>query len=618
MNTYHSPIKTNPIKTREDFCILLKQICDPIKPFYSKGLARLKLGNTSAAYSDSIAEMEGFSRILWGLVPYLVNTSENYDLWEVHLQGIRNGTNPNHEEYWGDINEYDQRIVEMAAFGLALLLIPEKVWDPLSVEEKNNFANWLRQINKYKVWDCNWLFFPVLVNLGLKNVGQHFEKEVIETNLNRIDDFYISNGWYSDGEGGHSDYYIPFAIHYFSLIYARLMEHEDSSRAQVYKERAEAFAKDFIYWSSADGSSIPYGRSMTYRFAQSAFWSAAIYAGIEPFPLGVMKGLLLRNIRWWMKQPIFNDSGILTIGYTYPNLIVGENYNSPGSPYWSLKSFLPLALPEEHPFWGVEEESYPTLKAKSVQKEPHFIIYHDEKNEHIMAFNSGHRSTNDHTHTSAKYEKFVYSNTFGFSVPRAEWGLAQGAFDSTLALSEGDNIYRVKRCSEEFVIEDNYIYTRWKPWHDVEIMTWIIPGVPWHVRIHSIHSNRELDCAEGGFALGLEGKNSNVSLDFTESEKGCIAYMPWGASGIKCLQADGKTELIYPNANTNLLHSRTIIPTAKTKILTGSNWLVSAVYGEALNNTTVSEWNETPEVNIMPDRLVIRLPYSDKIEINRR
>ena len=46
---------------------------------------------------------------------------------------------------------------------------------------------------------------------------------------------------------------------------------------------------------------------------------------------------------------------MLSIGYGYPNLFMCESYNSAGSPYWALKAFLPLALPEDHPFWTAEE-----------------------------------------------------------------------------------------------------------------------------------------------------------------------------------------------------------------------------------------------------------------------
>ncbi|MFD2215752.1 DUF2264 domain-containing protein [Metabacillus endolithicus] len=614
MLTKKRSLMGNPLKTKQDVADSLKDLCDPLKQYYSKGFARLTLGNTSAAYADSTAGLEGFSRVLWGLAPLLAGEEMEDELWEMHLQGIKNGTNPRHEEYWGEITDYDQRIVEMAAFGLALILIPNKIWDPLSEIEKENFSRWLSQVNQFKAHDCNWLFFVVMVNLGFQNVGLPHDSKKVEENLDRLDTFYLSNGWYSDGMNGHVDYYGPFAIHFYSLIYAKVMEDKDPIRSQKYKERAEVFAKEFITWFSADGSSLPYGRSLTYRFAQSSFWSAAVYAGIEPFSLGVMKGILLRNLRWWFQQPIFNDAGVLTIGYSYPNLVMGENYNSPGSPYWALKSFLPLALNEEHPFWKAEEEALPEIDKKVIQKESHMIICRNEKNDHVLAFNSGHLSTNEHTHTSAKYEKFVYSTSFGFSVPRAEWGLSQGAFDSMLALSEGDNIYRVKRHCETYKVDDDYIYSKWKPWNDVEVETWLVPGTPWHIRVHRINTDRLLDTADGGFALGIEDKKVNSDLVTNHEDKACIASMSWGASGIQTLIGGGNAELIYPNSNTNILHSRTVIPTIKTRIKPGTSILVSAVFGET-EESYYKTWEETPIVEVDSNRISIKALNEKALEI---
>ncbi|WP_121660780.1 DUF2264 domain-containing protein [Metabacillus litoralis] len=616
MLTKKRSLMSNPLKTKQDVEDAFRELCDPLKQYYSKGFARIHLGHTSAAYSDSIAGLEGFSRILWGLAPLLAGEDYNEnELLEMHLEGIKNGTNPLHDEYWGEITDYDQRIVEMAAFGLALILIPEKIWDPLSEEEKGNFSRWLNQVNHCQAHDCNWLFFSVIVNLGFQNVGLPYHSKKVEENLDRIETFYLSNGWYSDGTDGHVDYYVPFAIQFYSLIYAKVMEDKDPIRSQKYKERAEVFAKEFITWFSSEGSSLPYGRSLTYRFAQSSFWSAAVYAGIEPFSLGVMKGILLRNLRWWFQQPIFNDSGVLTIGYSYPNLVMAENYNSPGSPYWALKSFLPLALHKEHPFWKVEEEPLPEVGKKVVQKEPHMIICRNEMNDHVLAFNSGHLSTNEHTHTTAKYEKFVYSTSFGFSVPRAEWGLPQGAFDSMLALSEGDNLYRVKRHCENYRVEDDYIYSKWKPWNDVEVETWLVSGTPWHIRVHQIKTNRLLDTADGGFALGIEDKKVISELVTKQADQACIASMTWGASGIMSLLGGGNAEFIYPNSNTNILHSRTVIPTIKTRIHPGTSILVSAVFGET-EESYYTKWEEAPIIEMDSNRITIKALNKKALEIN--
>jgi hypothetical protein len=618
----HLPIAQNPLKTKEDLRIAFAQLTDPLKPYYSKGFARLHLGHSGASYSADVAGYEGFSRILWGLVPLLAGGGTS-ELTEIYKQGIINGTNPDHEEYWGAATDYDQRSVEMAAFGFALALIPDTCKEWLNRADLDRLATWLRSINENKLWDCNWLFFRVLVQIGFKKAGLPYDKELIFRTLDEIERFYLSEGWYADGVKGHSDYYVPFALHYYGLLYAKLMEDEDPVRSRLYKDRAAQFAKQFIYWFAEDGAALPYGRSLSYRFSQSAFWATLIFAEVHPFPLGVMKGILLRNLRWWFRKPIFNNDDTLSIGYAYPNLVMAENYNAPGSPYWALKSFLPLALPDDHSFWHEEELPLPAMENQSVQQAPHLVICrrNTTAGAHVLAFNSGHLSTNEHTHTSAKYEKFVYSTFFGFSVPRAEWGLAQGAYDSMLALSEGDNLYRVKRRCEEISVTEEGIYARWMPWKDVEVRTWIIPGSPWHVRVHRVETARDMDAAEGGFALGMEADlNAAASTGMVQqqSEDGLIAQFGNGISGIKLLYGSGSLELIYPNANTNLIHKRTVIPTLRAALQRGTHWIATAVFGEPFDDTSLKLWSKPPKSELRSEHLIITMPGDTKPVFQQR
>lgn len=273
---------------------------------------------------------------------------------------------------------------------------------------------------------------------------------------------------------------------------------------------------------------------------------------------------------------------MLSVGFAYPNLVMAENYNASGSPYWAFKAFLPLCLGKEHPFWTAEELPMPKLPAVSLQRQPHMVICRNDADGHVAAFNSGHGNTNEHTHTSAKYEKFVYSTLFGFSVPRAEWGAAQGAYDSMLALSEaGDNLYRVKRKSMRVQVEEQLIRTEWQPWKDVSVTTWLLPGLPWHVRIHRIESGRRLDTVDGGFALGLheEGSPGAEALAAHCGAEAAFVQNGNGASGIRSLLGNSRPLLVYPQTNTNLLHARTVLPMLQTSVEKGVTWLASAVYG---------------------------------------
>jgi hypothetical protein len=78
------------------------------------------------------------------------------------------------------------------------------------------------------------------------------------------------------------------------------------------------------------GRSIPFGRSVGYRFAMVSFWGALAYAEVElPAPLtwGMVKGMVMRHLRWWQTQhDMWSSSGTLTIGYSYPNMYVSRHF----------------------------------------------------------------------------------------------------------------------------------------------------------------------------------------------------------------------------------------------------------------------------------------------------
>ena len=128
---------------------LLLNMAEPLKPHYSKDCAHLELGAAAAGYGSQIAGMEGFSRVLWGLVSYWAGGGTDESLLPVYRKGLSAGTDPESEAYWGDLHDKDQRMVEMAAISYGILMVPEKLWDPLEEKEKNRLADWLYQINRY-------------------------------------------------------------------------------------------------------------------------------------------------------------------------------------------------------------------------------------------------------------------------------------------------------------------------------------------------------------------------------------------------------------------------------------------------------------------------------------
>lgn len=572
-------MKNTKFETRSDYREALEEMCLPLRRYYSPGKALLMIGHTGTHYGERTAGLEGFSRVLWGLVPLWYGGGSSYlDAWV--LEGIRHGTDSRDSEYWGDYTDGEQAYVEMAALAFAVWMTPERVWEPLSQEERNHFQNWLLQMNTHRISDNNWLFFRVLVNCALRHVGAAYSEEKLAEDLARVDAFYLGDGWYSDGETKQRDYYIGFAIHFYSLIYAKLMEKEDPERSARYKERAALFARDFIYWFGRRGEALPYGRSLTYRFAQAGFWCALAFADVEAFSWGVIRGIVDRHFRYWFSCPILDGENKLTLGYAYPNLTVCEGYNAPDSPYWSWKSFLVLALPPEHPFWRRGEEELPALDPVRYLPHPWMVIQRGEDG-YVTALTSGQYAEWEPVHVAEKFEKFAYSSYFGFQCPRSSHNLNQAAPDNMLAFYR-DGCYFVRRkCSEVSLIRGKGIFSRWSPMEGIEVETMLEPCGRGHLRTHVIHARFSCKAVEGGFALPYHEPKEVVS---SCSEGFSRAESTMGVSRIELREGEGKGEVSFCEANVNLLYPRTVLPCIGYEIPEGDTRICVYVEGTPPEN----------------------------------
>lgn len=564
------------LHSKKDFQDLLLDIVNPLIPYYSEEKAELHLGVTATCYDEKAILLEAFSRPLWGLVPYFAGGGESKVFEEIYKKGLGAGTDPNSKEYWGGFRSFDQRFVEMAAISYGLILSKDKFWDPLSENEKDNLVTWLSGINQYSLPVCNWILFAVLVNIALKHLGRPYDEAKLEEYLNGLETFYLGDGWYQDGDSGQKDYYVSFAIHFYCLFYAKVMEKDDSKRCEIYKERANTFGKTFIYWFDEEGNALPFGRSLTYRFSQVSFWSACLMADVTPFPVGVMKGLIARHLTTWMEKPIFDGNHILTIGYEYPNLVMGERYNGPGSPYWSLKTFAFLMLPDEHPFWSVEAESLPELEEQLALPFADMLMHRYET--HVTAFAPGKYSPFGHGQIQAKYGKFAYDTKFGFSVAKSNFEIHEACPDSMLAFMINGYIY-VRRICEEFQIKEDAVVSKWVPYPGITVVSEIIPTKEGHIRKHRIESEIECEAYDCGFSVSVKLSDEAVMKtedDFSEirnKDSMCRVQIITG-------NCKGKGNIIGADPNTNIIHPRTHIPAVKYQINKGSNYIETEVVAE--------------------------------------
>ncbi|KAF7523506.1 hypothetical protein G7054_g11722 [Neopestalotiopsis clavispora] len=623
----------NSFQTHTDLVTAALALIKPLESYKSSGKARIKIATSSGAgFSEAAAQVEGFSRPLWVVAHLLQMESQGQipgvQQAEVDLQswvlGLKSGTDPSSSEYFGDLGDFDQRMVEMEAIALSILVSPSNFAFQDDDVARFNLVTWLSQINTRQLPINNWRWFRVFVNLALYRELQVPKEQVqrqLDEDLVILDSFYLQDGWSSDGPWGEerkqADYYSgSFAIQFAQLLLIRYAPDFDPVRTDRYKKQAKEFAVHYWRYFDTDGAAIPFGRSLTYRFAFAAFWSALGLAEINlstAMNIGVVKGLLLRHLRWWAAQPnIFNADGTLNIGYTYANLFISEDYNSPQSVYWCLKSFIAIAISPKSPFWLYEEAPHP---AASDNSKVHLIWPAKQimcsTPEHHFLLSSGQSTRKSHRSREAKYSKFAYSSALTFSVPTGTT-LEQLAPDSVLSASiDGGETWKVRwepfNLSHEWISYSGerlpILVSSWKPWGNLNLVveTRLIPPCRawpgWSLRSHTLRWSTEaggpgpLIVLDSGFAISAQTSHDHsifersCQLDFSQctitqgwwkDDTSCLIVSEAGASGLvdltpefaplgpnPALRRKRHVRIIKPDANTNLSAQRTLLPSSQ-------------------------------------------------------
>ncbi len=572
MNTTN---KTN-FQTREDMITFLETLVSAMIPQFGKDTSILLPCVTGAHYSFTGAGLEKTLRPFWGIVPAVAGGVDSPILTEYAkkaLQGVLNGLDSENPLYMGEFSDYDQKFVEMCIVGLSLIMAPSLFWDSLQQKEQKKIQQWLSAVNNYKYPYNNWRFFRIFCNLGLMNCGAGGSAKQIETDFALLDSYYKGDGWYSDGDTEQYDYYVSFGMHFYGLLYAALREKEDPARAKKFKERAALFAKDFLTWFASTGESVPFGRSLTYRFAQSSFWAATAFARLDKdvpwLDMGTIKGLLLRNFRWWYHKPILDEGGLLSIGYAYPNLIMAENYNGPGGPYWACKSFLVLAFKKDHPFWKAKEKPFPSNIAPqiSLQPYPRFLVCRTHTGD-VSVLNGGQHAGFEPRHTEQKYAKLSYSTLFGFSVPTGSRKLFEQGGDNTLMVKTDGDLWIHRGKTYNHCFAEEVITSDWQPKQGIiirSILTWIENC---EVRLHLVQSDKPIEFAEGGSACPLDYDKPTfwkpVEQHRTEGQGLWSEIHPF-STGFQCetcqdIKQEEQCWVYGMDTNSNLLYPRTALP----------------------------------------------------------
>ncbi|MGQ4384931.1 DUF2264 domain-containing protein [Streptomyces sp. SAS_270] len=329
-----------------------------VAPYATADGALYHLPGDRTSWSGKLSDgLEGYARTL-----LLAAFRRDEKALERYADGLAAGT----AGVWPRIADRSQPLVEAASIALALRLTRPLLWDRLDAPVRERAAQWLADALTAEPWACNWELFPVTVGGFLREIGYEPEAAgaAIDRGLDRIEQWYVGDGWYTDGRGRAFDYYNGWAMHLYPVLHAWL--EDDPRLLDLYGGRLETHLADYARLFGADGAPMRQGRSLTYRFATTApLWLGAL-TGRTPLSPGETRRLASGALRHFLDRDAVDDRGLLTLGWHGPEEAVLQGYSGPASPYWASKAFVGLLLPPDHEAWTAPEQPGPTDRADAV------------------------------------------------------------------------------------------------------------------------------------------------------------------------------------------------------------------------------------------------------------
>ena len=371
-------------------------------------------GGRASMHGERSDGLEGFARtFLLAAFRLTGSGAERGALVDRYAAGLVAGTTPGHADAWPAFTHRSQPMIEAASVAIGLYESRPWIWEQLSTPEREHVVAWLSQVHGKSYWPNNWLLFRVMVNTFLKTVGAPHRADEVERDLDLIDGMYRRDGWYSDGPGRNYDHYVGWAIHLYTLLWARMDgDASDPERSAIYRARLRRYLEDVVHLFAASGAPLHQGRSLIYRFAALAPLGIGEVAGCSPLPAGVTRGIASRCLRHFLEHGAA-PGGVLSMGWHRQHLGMVQPYSGPASPYWASKGFLGLLLPPDAPAWQAVEEPAPVQRASFVRAltVPGWLVQGSVEDGEVRIYNHGadHYPNFGASPTDPHYRKLAYA-----------------------------------------------------------------------------------------------------------------------------------------------------------------------------------------------------------------
>ena len=311
-------------------------------------------------------------------------------LREWALKSYAHAVNPDSPDYLLWRNE-GQPLVDAAYIASSFLRAKKQLWEPLDEVTKQRYIKEFQLLRRIDPPYTNWLLFSAMIESFLMEADAQYDLFRIHTAVRKAEEWYVGDGWYSDGETFAFDYYNSYVI---QPMFVQVMQtvndhkvilHDRSLEMQkktedLAKKRMQRFGMILERFISPEASFPVFGRSMTYRLG--VFQPLSMLCWKEMLPEELSEGQVRNALTCVMKRLFavdgnFNEKGFLQLGFAGHQTGLADWYSNNGSMYITSEVFLPLGLPASHSFWTAKPQDWTSKKAWSGHEFPkdHAIHY---------------------------------------------------------------------------------------------------------------------------------------------------------------------------------------------------------------------------------------------------
>lgn len=384
---------------REIWCDIMYRMAEPVLSHMSEGQLKqnmlVEVSPTWDGRNKDVTYMECFGRLMAGLAPWLslpdddsAESVQRKQLREWALKSYAQAVDPDAADYllWRTEN---QTLVDAAYIAESFIRGYDALWTPLDSITKQRYITEFTQLRRVDPSYSNWLLFGATVESFLRKAGAASDNYRISSALRKIEEWYVGDGWYSDGPDFAFDYYNSFVM---QPMYVESLEIVTNAgkltriwnmpKCDYQKAigRMQRFGVILERLVSPEGTLPVFGRSITYR--TGALQPLALLAWREwlpkELPNGQARAAMTAVIgRMFADNRNFNEKGFLTLGFNGSQPAISDYYTNNGSLYMASLAFLPLGLPANHPFWTDAPLSWTSKKAWEGEDFPKDHSYHE-------------------------------------------------------------------------------------------------------------------------------------------------------------------------------------------------------------------------------------------------